>query len=265
MRTRYGKKLGFSVAGGLLAAGVLGGVTAAFSAQAPTPAAESNAPPAAIRYSPGMTDILKMVDGKVDAEVIKAYIKNSAVAYDLSVPEIIALKDRGVRDDIVAALLQRGAEARAARGIGAQATAPPSPGPPAPYAPAPGYNDGYDYGAGVVSPDYGYGYPYYAYGYPYNYWWWDYPVVYGGFILDSFGHRHFRGDRFERSHHFAYGRNGFAAGSRAPFATFRGNFNSRGSRAGFAAPRAGFAGRAALGPARTGGFGGHGMGMGRGR
>jgi len=41
-------------------------------------------------------EILKMVDAKVDAEVIKAYIQVSQVAYSPSATEIIALKDRGV-------------------------------------------------------------------------------------------------------------------------------------------------------------------------
>src|ERR1017187_4271887 len=42
-------------------------------------AAPQTAP--AARCSPGVADIVKMVDAKVDAEVIKTYIKNSPTAY----------------------------------------------------------------------------------------------------------------------------------------------------------------------------------------
>ena len=65
------------------------------------------------RYSPGVADIVKLADAKVDAQVIKTYIKNSPTAYNPNASEIIALKDRGVAPEILAAMLQRGAEVRA--------------------------------------------------------------------------------------------------------------------------------------------------------
>ena len=46
------------------------------------------------RYSPGVADIVKLADAKVDAEVIKTYIRNSPTAYNPSATEIIALKDQ---------------------------------------------------------------------------------------------------------------------------------------------------------------------------
>src|SRR6202158_5289959 len=52
-------------------------------------------------YSPGIADILKMVDAKIDADVIKAYIQSSRIAYNPNVNEIIALKDRGVSSDLL--------------------------------------------------------------------------------------------------------------------------------------------------------------------
>src|SRR5437764_62659 len=43
-------------------------------------------------FSPGIRDVLKMVDAKVDPEVIKSYIKNSSAAYNPTAAEIIDLK-----------------------------------------------------------------------------------------------------------------------------------------------------------------------------
>src|ERR1035441_1619223 len=106
-------------------------------------AAAQTAP--ATRYSPGVADIAKLVDAKVDAEVIKTYIKNSPTAYNPSATEIIALKDRGVRPEILTAILQHGAAVRAQSMRAAPpapnaATPPPYPGEANPYAPAPGYD-----------------------------------------------------------------------------------------------------------------------------
>jgi len=139
------------------------------------------APPTApaARYSPGVTDIIKMVDAKVDAEVIKTYIKNSPTAYYPSANEIIALKDRGVGPEILTAMLQRGAEVRVQSMQAAQAAASVAvpqtyPSPVAPSAPAPDYgyatqpdyaNYGYSYPAYVG----GYGYPAYSCGYSWPY------------------------------------------------------------------------------------------------
>src|SRR5690348_3755266 len=73
------------------------------------PAPENPPPP---KFSPGIQEILKMVDAKVDTDVIKVYIRNSMVAYNPGASEIIALKERGVPAEILTALLQRGAEVR---------------------------------------------------------------------------------------------------------------------------------------------------------
>src|ERR1039458_8096993 len=105
-------------------------------------AAPQTAP--AARCSPGVADIVKMVDAKVDAEVIKTYIKNSPTAYNPSANEIIALKDRGVGPEILTAMLQRGAEMRVqsmqAAQAAASAAAPQTyPNGVTPYAPAPDY------------------------------------------------------------------------------------------------------------------------------
>src|ERR1039457_3801762 len=122
----------------------------------------------ATRYSPGVADIVKLADAKVDAEVIKTYIRNSPTAYNPSATEIIALKDHGVGPEILAAMLQHGAEVRAQSMRTAQAppnmaTPQPNPGAATPYAPAPGN----DYSAQAVYPNSAYSYPDYSYGYSY--------------------------------------------------------------------------------------------------
>ena len=72
---------------------------------------------ATLGYSQGIGEILKMVDAKVDVTVIKAYIKNSPTAYNPNANEIIAMKQRGVGDDIITTLIQRGGEVRAQAGL----------------------------------------------------------------------------------------------------------------------------------------------------
>ena len=103
-------------------------------------------------YSPGVADIVMLVDAKVDPEVIRPYIKSSPTAYNPSATEIIALKARGVSSDVLTAMLQRGGELRAQASKAGQMGAAPQVQPPYPaaataYAPAPAY----DYSA---QPDY---------------------------------------------------------------------------------------------------------------
>lgn len=110
----------------------------------------TNAPQA--RFSRGIADIVSMVEAKVDPEVILAYIRSSPIAYNPGAREIIALRALGVPDGIITALLEHGAELRAASSQAAQApAAPPGPPPAAPSAPPPSQY-----------PAYGAGYP----GYP---------------------------------------------------------------------------------------------------
>ena len=143
------------------------------------------AAPLAVRFSPGVADIVKLVEAKVDPEVIKTYVTSSPTAYNPSATEIIALKDHGVAPEILTAMLQRGAEVRAQSMRAAQATpnaaAPQiSPGAVNPYALAPGY----DYGAQSVYPNYASSYPTYSDAY-------DYPAYNYGYSWPfcSFGHR----------------------------------------------------------------------------
>src|SRR5882724_6567618 len=127
-------------------------LTTAVNAATEAGVATTTAPQAAatVQFSQGIGEILRMVDAKVDAVVIQAYIKNSFAAYNPSANEIIALKARGVSNNILTALLERGAEVRALAMQGNVTTG--SPAPSAPYEPAP------TYGAPPVYP-YPQGYP----------------------------------------------------------------------------------------------------------
>src|SRR4029077_20149573 len=94
---QYGLKAGWAL-GGLL----LGLNSSALENKTVVPS-EAGSPPVAeaptamsVRFSPGVGDVLKMLDAKVDVEVIKAYIKTSPVPYSPGAEEIIALKKRGV-------------------------------------------------------------------------------------------------------------------------------------------------------------------------
>jgi hypothetical protein len=204
------RSIGFKgcLAIGFLGAGLVSsGVVPRAQALELATAAQSSAAPAA-NYQAGINEVLKLVDAKLDSEVIKAYIKSSPVAYSLSASEIIALKDRGVPQDVIAAILQRGGELRAEATMrGPYAGAPPPAAYPtypysanpysefeasgAPVYPYPAdysgygypiypqtyypwyysyyYTSGYPYYGCYGYPYYGcYGHPYHCYGYPYH-------------------------------------------------------------------------------------------------
>jgi len=81
----------------------------------------------AATFSPGVADVVKMVEAKVDPEVIKTYVKSSPTAYNPNATEIIALKDKGVAPEVLTAMLQHGAEVRAQSMRAAQAAQQASP------------------------------------------------------------------------------------------------------------------------------------------
>jgi hypothetical protein len=232
-----------------------------------------------VSFSPGIRDVLKMLDAKVDIEVVKAYVKNSQIAFNPTASDIIELKRRNVPDDVITSLMQRGAEVRAQLAQSASQMPPPASAPQTPpygydysatnpYYTNPAYPDyasaypAYDY------PYYDYGYPY-AYGYGYSYPWSFYSPFYFGFSGHRFGdfdrfHHFDRFDRFHGGRSFAFqGRPGF--GGRGAWAPASGGFGHRGfATAGFAgrsfASGGGFRSGDFVG--RSGGFGGHSGGFG---
>lgn len=199
--------------------------------------ADPTQPAPARKSSPGVQEILKMIQAKVDPEIIKTYVKNSPTAYSLMADEIIDLQKQGVPDEVVTAMIQHGAElrARAPQALPSP-TVPPATGvpatqyapTPAPYAypSSPGYTGDYgDYGTPYYdfsTPYYaGYaGYPwYYSYSYPYyNYWWWSsygypwfgyYPYYYGyNRYHHGYGHYGDHGYGHYGGYRGGYGHNG---------------------------------------------------------
>src|SRR5512140_1701610 len=109
MKTSSTGKLGLSVlalgAVALLLPPMCVAVADAPEAGAPAasePSVAEPAPPAvspdtaAVKLSPAMKDVLKMLDARVGTPVVKAYIENYPYGYNASASQIIALKDRGV-------------------------------------------------------------------------------------------------------------------------------------------------------------------------
>jgi len=62
--------------------------------------------------SSGLPEIVKMHKAGVDASVLLAFIQNSPMAYNPSAKEIIYLRDSGISNEIISAMLRRGGELR---------------------------------------------------------------------------------------------------------------------------------------------------------
>ena len=140
--------------------------------EAPAPTSTTTVPPLILSgrqsarpagtYSAGIADIIKMLDAKIDAPVILAYVQKSPIPYNPEVTEVIALKEHGASTELLMALLHRGDELRLQL---AQIQSAANPAPAAPtydYPPAaayPPYPCGYD-----DSSDAPYPATYYSYG-----------------------------------------------------------------------------------------------------
>jgi hypothetical protein len=81
-----------------------------------------------------LTEVLNLLEAGVSKEVIKAYIESSPVVSRPTSAEIIALKNRGLPDDLTTALLKRSTQLQAE---GPQAGATGATGSPAQNSPAP--------------------------------------------------------------------------------------------------------------------------------
>jgi hypothetical protein len=156
-------------------------------AQSPPPAPVNQSAP--VQLPVEAWDVLRMAHGKVSDATLVAYIKNSGKVYPLGASEILYLRDQGLSDAVITAMLDQRAngptaapQPSSATSVWAnsspQAVAPTTP-PPSAYAqaapvysqPAPVY----------TQPAPVYAYPSYAYGY-YDYWpyygaYWGYPAV----------------------------------------------------------------------------------------
>lgn len=99
-------------------------------------------------YSAGISEIMKMLDAKIDAPVIMAYVQNSTIPYNPEATELIALKAHGASTEVLMALLHRGDEVRLQLAQARSAASPPVAAPAYEYAPEAAY-PAYPYG----SPD----------------------------------------------------------------------------------------------------------------
>ena len=108
------------------------------------PAVPGPAPQAAVasqntpQLSYGMAEVMKLLQAKISDPTILAYIQNSRTAYNLSASEVVYLKQQGVSDAVLTAMLnQRGGPAIAAQSTPPSSNAEVSAAPVVTTAPAP--------------------------------------------------------------------------------------------------------------------------------
>ena len=94
-----------------------------------------NAQTAPANLSPALQEVLKLTKAQMGDEVIVSYINNSGTAFHLTADEMVYLKDQGVSQPVMAALLQAKAAVPAPQAAPA-VMANPAPAPAAQYAPA---------------------------------------------------------------------------------------------------------------------------------
>ena len=127
----------------LAGAAILAGQSAQ-PAQSGTP---SKTPPAAAKKSPPakpatatapMTnqDVIKLVKAKIAEDLIIAKIKQSKTKFDVSVDGLVALKDAGVSDNLIAVMMNPAAPAAPPPAAQPSAAAAPSPAPKPAFPPA---------------------------------------------------------------------------------------------------------------------------------
>jgi uncharacterized membrane protein YgcG len=120
----------------------------------------------------GVPQVLQLVQAKIGDSTIIAYIRNSGTSYGLNADQIIYLRQQGVSDAVLTAMLQ---QPRPGTGVAMPSTPAPQPvAAPASY-PAQDYSAAVapseSYGQTVPATTYYYQpYDYYPYYYPYGYW-----------------------------------------------------------------------------------------------
>ena len=180
---------------------IVDGVVAPAPTPAPAPAAAAAQTPAApketastpkLRY--GVEDVLKLSRSQVSEDVTLSFIQTSGTIYDLRPKDIVYLKEQGVSDKVINAMIdqkkkaievasQNAAAASQAAAVSAEAAASPIAAPFTPFAPsyadaAPIYAEPEpDYvpastlyvipypAAAAAYNNYNYYHPYFAYGY----------------------------------------------------------------------------------------------------
>jgi len=155
-------------------------VTPVLLAQTSAPA--PTAQPAPVQLSAGVWDVLRLAHGNVGDATITAYIKNSGKVYPLGASEILYLRDQGLSDQVITAMLEQQKNVAATAAQPASQLAPnaqPSvwanegnpPYVPTTTQPAPAY----------VQPAPVYAQPSPVYVYPPSYSYYDYWPYYGSY------------------------------------------------------------------------------------
>ena len=131
----------------------------------------SNSP----NYSFAVTEVLKMKDANVSPEVIKDFIQVSASPFQPTASDIIALKQRGVSEDLIQGMLRRDGQLQAS-------VAPPQSQQPYPVQGIPMTQPAPAYGSAVQPSTVYYSEPVADYSY-YNY----YPSYYPSYAYAGWG------------------------------------------------------------------------------
>src|SRR5689334_15403507 len=131
MNTQVSCKKGWLTAGALVLLQVSTSLAAEpTDAVAPPPAAEPVpvAQPAKLPY--GVDDVLKLNKAKINENIILTYVQTSGTTYNLAPNDIVYLKEQGVPDSVVTAMLdtqRKASQASAAQVQVAQAQQTPQP------------------------------------------------------------------------------------------------------------------------------------------
>src|SRR5271170_7780732 len=96
----------------------------------PVLAQDSSASAPAPQLAYGVPQVLQLAQAKVGDDTIIAYIKNSGSSYGLNADQIIYLKQQGVADSVITAMLNQPKP-------GVAAYTPPSPAPAVAAVPTP--------------------------------------------------------------------------------------------------------------------------------
>jgi hypothetical protein len=127
MKTKYLKNMLAALAVGVLACGAISVPAQDSSAPTTVVPAAVTAPAPQLAY--GVPQILQMAQAKVGDDTIIAYIKNSGSSYGLNADQIIYLKQQGLSDGVITAMLNQPKP-------GVAAYTPPAPAPQPALAPA---------------------------------------------------------------------------------------------------------------------------------
>ena len=130
----------------LAGAAVLSGQSAP-PAQSGAPSKAAPAPPAAAKKAPpakppaapapmNNQDVIKLVKAKISEDVIIAKIKQSKTRFDVSVDGLVALKEAGVSDNVIAVMMDPAASAAPPPSAPASAASAPAPAPKPAFPPS---------------------------------------------------------------------------------------------------------------------------------